>query len=288
MSDAIDGASDAFAALGDDTRVAILEALVDARREDPADSAVSFSALRERVGVEDSGRFNYHLGKLRDRFVEEADGAYQLTYAGEEVVGAILAGTHDPDLVLDPVELDDPCPICDTALTAEYEDGKLLVDCENDHTPMRTTVPPAAAIDRSLEELLRVATLATYAKFELVAGGVCFECYGLLDRRIEPYESDDISDFVYRTQCERCGFTTSSTSTIALLRHPAFVSLCHDHGIDLRERLPWTIPGLVEAETTQVADEPARYDVRIELDGDVLDATLDKHGTVLAAERSAT
>jgi len=285
MVEATDSVSDAFAALGDDTRVAILEALVDARREDPSDPALSFSDLRERVGVADSGRFNYHLGKLRGTFVEEGDDGYELTYAGEEVVGAILAGTHDPDVVLGPTALDDTCPVCDTGLTAAYEDGTLRVECENEHTPMLTTVPPAAASDRSLEELLRVATLATYAKFELVSGGVCFECYGHLDRAIEPSETDDAPEFVYRTQCERCGFTTSSVATVALIRHPAFVSLCDDHGIDLRERVPWTIPGLVDGDTTRVGTDPDRYRVRIELDGDPLEATLDGEGVVVDATR---
>jgi DNA-binding transcriptional ArsR family regulator len=76
MVDDTDTVSDAFAALGDETRVDVLRALVDARRENPDDPEVSFSELQARVGVEDSGRFDDHLGKLRGRYVESEDGAY--------------------------------------------------------------------------------------------------------------------------------------------------------------------------------------------------------------------
>jgi hypothetical protein len=43
------------------------------RREDPRDPHRSFSELQDRVGATDSGRFNSHLGKLRDHSVTQAD-----------------------------------------------------------------------------------------------------------------------------------------------------------------------------------------------------------------------
>jgi DNA-binding transcriptional ArsR family regulator len=287
MRDDADRVSDAFAALGSETRVDILQALVDARREHPRDSGVSFSELRERVGVEDSGRFNYHLGKLRDWYVEETDGVYELTYAGKEVVGAILAGTHDPALVLEPETLADPCPLCCADMTAYYEYGQLRVECENEHTPIQTTVPPAAALDRSVTELLSVATLATYARLELATGGICYRCYGRVDARIDAHEFEGDTEYLYRTLCARCGSTSSSLATVVLVRHPAFVSLCRDHGVDLRERVPWTIPGLVDGEVTKTSEDPPVYGVRVELGDEALEATLDDTGTVRTAERVA-
>ena len=58
----------AFALLGDETRVGILQAL----GETP-DEPVPFAELQGRVGMRDSGGFNYHLGKLRGSFVRRTE-----------------------------------------------------------------------------------------------------------------------------------------------------------------------------------------------------------------------
>lgn len=58
------GDSDAaFAAVSDPTRIAILRALATHARE-TGESVCRFSELRKRAGVDDSGRFRYHLNKL--------------------------------------------------------------------------------------------------------------------------------------------------------------------------------------------------------------------------------
>lgn len=72
-------------------RIGILEALVQKRVDDPRSPGASFSELRERVGVTDSGWFNHHLDKLTGRFVRETDAGYGLNAAGQEVVGAVLS-----------------------------------------------------------------------------------------------------------------------------------------------------------------------------------------------------
>lgn len=77
---------DAFAVLGNGTRMEILRALAD------ADDSLSFSELRDRVGVSDSGRFNYHLDKLDGHFVTDTSDGYQLQNAGKRVNKAVLSG----------------------------------------------------------------------------------------------------------------------------------------------------------------------------------------------------
>jgi len=101
-----------FAALSDDTRVAILRALWDADEQ-----VLSFSELREAVGIRDSGQFNYHLGKLVGQFVRETDDGYTLTRAGIQINGAIEAGAYTVEASLDPIDLDSPCPTCDSDRT---------------------------------------------------------------------------------------------------------------------------------------------------------------------------
>lgn len=78
--------AEAFDLLGDETRLAILRALADRQRECPDEPSLTFTELRERAGVGDSGLFNYHLEKLVGRFVRDTGEGYELGYAGRQVV----------------------------------------------------------------------------------------------------------------------------------------------------------------------------------------------------------
>lgn len=72
-----------FALLSDEIRVGIVRELAR------ADGALSFSELRSSVGVADSGRFNYHLKRLRGKLVEKTADGYVLTASGVRAAGAV-------------------------------------------------------------------------------------------------------------------------------------------------------------------------------------------------------
>lgn len=76
--------TETFELLSDETRVRVVQAL-----DETGPGGLRFSELRNRVGVRDGGRFNYHLTKLRGRLVEKSGETYVLTPAGEDVA-AIL------------------------------------------------------------------------------------------------------------------------------------------------------------------------------------------------------
>lgn len=78
---------EAFAVLGNETRIAILQAL------ERADEPLAYSDLKRQVEVCDSGRFNYHLEKLIGHFVERSDEGYWLRTVGERAAKAVIAGT---------------------------------------------------------------------------------------------------------------------------------------------------------------------------------------------------
>jgi len=75
-----------FTLLSDDGRPEILRALWT------ADELVALSDLQEATGIRDSGRF-YHLDRLVGKFVHKTPDGYELTQAGEEINGAIEAGS---------------------------------------------------------------------------------------------------------------------------------------------------------------------------------------------------
>lgn len=48
--------------------------------------SLSFTELRERVGVRQGAQFNYHLDKLVGHFVTKTDGGYSLRPTGHRVI----------------------------------------------------------------------------------------------------------------------------------------------------------------------------------------------------------
>lgn len=67
-----------------DDRRAILDALWAAE-----DAPLEFSTLRDRVGIAESTRFNYHLQQLVDDCVRAGEDGYALSDRGERFVRAL-------------------------------------------------------------------------------------------------------------------------------------------------------------------------------------------------------
>lgn len=101
-------AADALTALGNEHRIEILRVLAD------ADEPLAFSDLRKSIGMDDTGRFNYHLTKLCGRFVRTTDSGYELGHAGERVVLAAAGLDSDGARALAEQATSDgkKCPVC--------------------------------------------------------------------------------------------------------------------------------------------------------------------------------
>ena len=98
--------------LGNEIRMAILRELADAER------TLSFTELRERVGVRDTGKFNYHLTRLCAYFVRQTEAGYELGHAGSRVITAADVGSKDERIE---AADEDCCSIC-----GEENCGKLF------------------------------------------------------------------------------------------------------------------------------------------------------------------
>jgi DNA-binding transcriptional ArsR family regulator len=96
--------SDALDVLSDETRVRIIRALAE------AEGALAFSELRRAAGVEDDGRFNYHLSPVCDHFAREREGGYELDRSGARFITAA-----DVDVADAPVDAEEVCPVCGEA-----------------------------------------------------------------------------------------------------------------------------------------------------------------------------
>jgi DNA-binding transcriptional ArsR family regulator len=290
----------AFAAVSDPTRVAILRALAAHTRE-TGETTAGFAVLRKRAGVEDPGRFRYHLNTLVGRFVERTEDGYRLSHAGSEIVAAILAGRYTDHKRLGPTTVDGACNVCGAAATGIYEDGRLDVTCENDHPLLRWSIPPNAAADATVSELATLATSLIRHAIDLSLQGVCVECYGTMTTRIEavPTEADDGSGADggdegeagdgadgrtsrptprFRADCETCTASLVGPAWFALTVHPTVDAFYHDHGRPIRDSLLWEL-GHVEYETTR-ADDGAVV-VTVGLDDERLHVTLSDAGEVV-------
>jgi len=129
-------AEDAFALLGHEIRLDILRALFD--RYEPIDPTsgpelrdrrtLSYAELMDATGVQDSGKFNYHLEKLRGAYVEAVDGEYVPTAGAIALYEAMIANRPTESVPAD-VTVEATCPNCDADLHGEYEQEFLTVEC---------------------------------------------------------------------------------------------------------------------------------------------------------------
>ena len=270
--------SDGFDLLADDTRAAILQALAEQRRETPQEPALSFSELRKRVGASDSGRFNYHLGKLEGHFVTEADDGYELSAVGIRAVGSVAGGEFDDPPERDPVSLDHDCGRCGDELTARYEAGLLSVGCGNGHS-FSDSVPPAAVEEHSIEDAVAVFDTKLRGDVALARKGACPMCHGSMTWSLQHDLGEDAPvEALYVPECSRCGHHLGVPTGMLVLDHPAVVAAYHEASVDVRQRPFWTVDCCVPGAADLVSEEPLRVAVSAGPDSDlrfVLDDSAD-------------
>ncbi|MHB9288587.1 ArsR/SmtB family transcription factor [Halobacteriales archaeon Cl-PHB] len=274
--------AEGFAALGDETRLAILEALGETPTE-----AVPFSELLARVGVEDSGRFNYHLGKLRDHYVERTDDGYTLRYAGMRVVGAILEGTYGASDPIEPIDLDAPCVDCGGTVQATYRNeraGVRCIDCGNDLAEFG--VPPGVVADRDRAALPTVLDEFVRAMVDRAVRGSCPNCSGQVTVTVDDRAGvSEVSGPIVRFDCRRCHEQIRTSPAEALLSHPAIVAFHHDHDVDVREAQSWELDWCRAGTVERVVEDPAQFAVRGVLDDERLTLVVDASLGVVESRR---
>lgn len=299
---------DAFAALGDDTRMDILQVLGE------ADEPLAFSELRDRVGMRDSGQFNYHLSKLLGHFVQKTDETYELRQAGRRVVEAVFSGAVTRNPVMEPAEIDDPCPRCGaTTLVAYYRERleHYCTDCPG-HYGMQhakseygtagtgseddatygylgsVALPPAGLQDRTPAEMFAAAT--TWGNLEVVSvsRGVCPRCSAPLSESLSICESHDATDGLcgecgnhheihVMRHCRNCFYEQGGAFVLALLGNLDLMEFLIDHGINP------VAPSTAAAYDAAVMDydeelssvDPFRARFTFTIDGDSLTLTVD-------------
>lgn len=246
-------ATAAFSALGNETRLEILFTLWDV--DDPLDVSpdISFSELRKRTGVRDSGHFNYHLEKLLGEFVRKTEAGYTLTEAGMQVIQTIVETVGVEEPTCNPVESSKPCPVCDGTTEFRYGNGHLFLCCiecpglydaggiRPDGMLTSTECTRSAFAGRDLLEVSDAVGTRAKLMFETMIQGVCSECLGVVTHSLLICDDHDFDG-----PCETCGsrFEARIELTCAVCKHfahgpvrslmsyhPAVRSLYIDHDV---------------------------------------------------------
>lgn len=280
--------SDAFQALGGETRLAVVRALAT------ADEPLAFSDLFAATDEDTSAGFAYHLRQIAGEFVRQRDDErYELTDAGRAASRDLRAGTYTRRVDRDPVAIDADCPLCgERALTAGVEDNVTVVACEAcDTTLSRLSLPPGGYVDRDTESVVAAVDTHHRTRIESFADGVCPECAGRVDATVGPVDDAPSTDAdaaagPHRVAfaCETCGTDLACPVALATLAHPAVVAFYHDHGEDAGERPIWNLGS--EWRERVVSTDPLCVLVSTRLDDEVLSLYVAGDASVVGTRRT--
>lgn len=290
----------AFTLVGNETRISILKALWTAYDPYAADNAISFSKLFDLAGAEDTGNFNYHLGKLTGHFVRRSEAGYELSAPGFKIVRAIIAGGITGDPGMQPTPVDATCERCGSTVDITYEDGTTWVRCSvcEGYWPQHGgeifgfSLPPEGLRGRAPDEILDATIVYSIHRFETMIDGVCPECGATVDTSLAVCGDHDAEEGicdacdthfrgVITCLCRSCKFAWRSPSYAPVSHHPALVSFYYDLGI---EHSPGTWAAINRGfgwREEHISTNPPSLRLTVEHEGESLRFVLDQTGTIV-------
>lgn len=302
VEDGVLSPEEAFALLGDETRMEILLALWEEFSRYGFDEAMTFSDLYARSDSDDTGNFNYHLGKLTGQFVQQTDEGYRLTESGFRLANAIAGGATTEAPIPGPTPVDAACPNCESPLELVSADETVWVvctGCEGYYAAQERAVagfqlPPEGVRARSPEGILDASVAYTVGKGRIMENGVCPECGGETDQQFLACDDHDPSDgicdtcgsrfaAVFRFVCSTCRNDIIAPGWAPLSDHPALIAFYHEHGVEHRENT-WASMRRVYGWEIEPVDDPPVLEVTVCHEGDELTATIDESATVTHIE----
>lgn len=307
-------ATEAFALLGNETRLSILLALWEEYDPHGGENTVPFSRIFERIDYDDPGNLRYHLEKLEGQFLRQHTerGGYELRETGLKLVQSVIAGAGVADETRAPAEIDRSCPFCGAPTAIRYRDGLVIHACTecDGPTPEATetegflsAIPfePAGLADRSPEQIRAASLVVAHRQVQSLFDGLCPACSGPVDAWLECCPDHDSTgtcaecgkrfDAWARFQCRICkNHSVSSPKALALF-HPAVVSFYDDHGVSTRLRADdfestTRIADFMDDHEMELASsDPPRVAVSAAIEDDEVQLTFDETVRVIDVQR---
>jgi hypothetical protein len=207
-----DAAMEAFSLLAHDIRLDILRAFFDHWRSVHSDTddagqarPLSYSELMRAVGMQDSGKFNYHLEKLRGVYVENVADGYVPTASATALYRAVIANQPTTRTDFD-VEMD--CPACESTVTGQYTREFLVVECPDceEWRGLRYPFPKNGLDDHSGQDLLDAVRERAHYHIGLAQTGQCPRCAGSIDVTFDRDRLDGKSYPTVELVCSTCSW----------------------------------------------------------------------------------
>ena len=259
--------ADAFEQLAHPGRLSIVRALLESRRTSDSPH-VSFTELRDRSTIDDTGQFNYHLSELLGTYVRKTEDGYCISEFGHRVLAPLVGGAFDPTWSVDPLESPGSCPECREQLRIEQSETVLQLVCEGGHTLNSGLLGyPEAVAQRSAPAAVEVLGLLNIQGIEAAVAGVCPLCHGDVDGEITLDETQTHNAYLFHAPCETCGNQFTTTVGSCVTTHPAVVAFLWEHGIDARTTPPWQFPFHWPGSERVVSEEPLRLALEVESEG---------------------
>ena len=276
----------ALKAIANETRLRIVATLGTAV-EDGRYGTCRFSELMDEVGLTDSGQMTYHLNKLREQdYVERTDEGYQLTLRGLRIYQFVRSGVFEQGPTLGPFELDLAHHKCGNPLSIYYEEQRLYGMCETcDELIGVNPVQPSAFDPTDPESLEEAYRQRFWMDNFAMTQGFCPYCGGgvqsTIDYRHTAAVPDDAQgeDPAITFTCQVCHWFINTTIEFPGYLHPAVVSFCYDHGLDIRAHNPLNVPLEVPSYVVH-SEDPWRVAVTYAYGGDAITLTFDEELTV--------
>lgn len=309
-------AEEAFGILGNEVRIDIVRTLWEAgavhEYDDVTDTArtIPYSTLRQRVDVDDNGRLNYHLSRLRPHFVRRTDDGYRLSGEGRRIARTVIsvAGPTRVDLGDD---LDRACPLCGADLAAAYDDGWLRVRCPEcdglfgDRAPdgaiFYASYPAGAVGDRPAGEAVRTGFYRCMLDIAATVRDVCPACWGPIASSVDTCRDHGTTDggecgacgsrfpVWVEHRCDGCGFAKRLPVEPFVLVLPPVMGALAEADIDvLAPTFEEMLELLAERVETEVTSDSRRIVVTVDAERSSLAVTLDRELNPLEVERTPT
>ena len=242
-----------FSLLAHDIRIDILEACLehveprDPTGGDSAPRGVRYSTLMDAVGMEDSGKFNYHLEQLRGVYLEQTDDRYVPTRSAIALYRTVLATQPTADEAAADLDIDASCPACDRPVQARYLQGVLVLDCPHctDWWGLQYPFPRHGITGRTGPELFDALTQRAIHDVGLARTGQCPDCAG--HTTVELAGLDGTAVPTAQFTCRTCSWIAAVDVLNALRSHPQVASVLNAVGL---------IPGSGTDDTMAVTGEP--------------------------------
>jgi hypothetical protein len=275
-----DAIRDAFSLLAHDIRLDIVLALLDnwaAVHTEPQ----SYSALMSAVGMEDSGKFNYHLDRLLGVYVAKVEDGYVPTASATALYRAVLA--HRPTASADrTAELDTPCPHCGGTLIEEYERSFFTLDCTDcdGWEGMTYPFPQNGLRDWTGADRFHAVTRRAAHHIGLAQTGQCPYCAGHVAVALDPDWAEGTEPAVTMA-CETCSWTVGVSVLTAVQFVPRVAGALLVIGLER----PFPEQRLTDLVTDSTrSSDPPRIELTVETAEGAVTITVDDDLSVVSVE----